>query len=148
MTDKKTIELTKKFDAPVAVLFDAIKDGQLLKSTGVTPETFKHDFRVGGEFSLEWTSKTAGACTGRYLHITPNEQVKFTWSSTGCKSATKGETMVTIRLKDCGKTSEMLLIHEGLDAGFCYEDHLAGWTSSVNDFNAEIERSINVASSN
>ena len=87
MTDKRTIELNKKFDAPIVVLFNAIKDGQLLKSTGVKPDSFKHDFRVGGEFSLEWTSKTAGACTGRYLEIAPHEKVQFTWNSRGCDSA-------------------------------------------------------------
>ena len=142
MTDKKTIQLSKKFDAPTVVLFNAIKDGQLLKSTGVKPESFKHDFRVGGEFSLEWASKTAGACSGRYLQIDPNRQVKFTWNSRGCESATNSETTVTVLLNDHGKVTEMILIHEGLDAGFCYEDHLAGWTSSIKDFDVQIERLI------
>lgn len=144
MTNKKTIELSKKFDAPIAVLFSAIKDGYLLKSTGVKPESFQHDFRVGGGFSLEWTSKTGGACSGLYLTIELDKQVKFIWNSRGCDSATNGETIVTVTLKDCGKTTEMTLTHEGLDAGFCYEDHLAGWTSSVDDFHAEIERLVSV----
>ncbi len=144
MTDKKTIELNKKFDAPVVVLFNAIKDGQLLKSTGVKPDSFKHDFRVGGEFSLEWTSKTAGACTGRYLEIAPNEKVQFTWNSRGCDSAPSSETIVTVTLKDLGKCTEMTIIHEGLDAGFCYEDHLKGWTSSVEDFQSAIEKNHSV----
>ena len=145
MTDKKTIELNKRFNAPVVVLFNAIKDGQLLRSTGVKPESFKHDFRTGGEFSLEWTSQTAGSCTGRYLQIDPNKQVRFTWNSRGCKGAPSSETIVTVTLKDCGKSTEMILVHEGLDAGFCYEDHLAGWTSSVDDFGANIERLISIS---
>jgi len=136
--DKKTIELSKRFDAPAVVLFNAIGDGQLLKSTGVKLETFKHDFRVGGEFSLEWSGKGSGACTGRYLQIDPNEKVKFTWHSSDCKGATNGETVVTATLKNLGKTTEMTLVHEGLGAGFCYEDHLAGWTSSLDEFHTAL----------
>ena len=145
MTDKQTIELTKKYDAPVAVLFKAIKNGQLLKSTGVKPDSFKHDFRVGGDYSLEWTSAPGSVCTGRYLEIVPNEQVKFTWNSRGCNSAPSSETVVTVTLTDQGKTTEMKLVHEGLDAGFCYEDHLKGWTSTFEDFNVEMKRHISVS---
>jgi uncharacterized protein YndB with AHSA1/START domain len=134
MTEKKTIELVKTFAAPVAVLFDAIKDGQLLRSTNVQPSTFKHDFRVGGDFYLEWTCKTGGLCTGRYLQIVPNEKVQFTWNSKGCDSSPSSETTVTVMLKGVGKSCQMRLTHEGLDAGLCYEDHLAGWTSSLEDF--------------
>jgi len=134
MIENKAIELTKKFNAPVAVVFDAIKDGQLLKSTGVEAASFKHDFRVGGEYSLEWTSAPGSVCRGRYLQIVPNQKVQFTWSSSGCKSASSSETTVTVTLLDHGKTSEMKLVHEGLDAGFCFEDHTAGWTSSLEKF--------------
>jgi len=137
---KKTIELTKRFDAPAAVLFGAIKDGQLLKSTGVKPDSFKHDFRVGGAFSLEWSCKEGSACSGRYLEITPNQQVKFTWNSTGCEGATKEETIVTVTLKDHGKKTEMKLTHEGLITGISADDHLAGWTSSLDHFLTEIQR--------
>jgi uncharacterized protein YndB with AHSA1/START domain len=144
MTNKATIELTKKFNAPVAVLFDAIKDGQLLKSTGVKTESFKHDFRVDGEFFLEWTCTTAGSCIGRYLQIIPNQQIKFTWNSRGCESSPSSETVVTVTLLDHGRTSEMKLVHEGLDAGFCFEDHFKGWTSSIDQFVEQVERTVAV----
>jgi uncharacterized protein YndB with AHSA1/START domain len=137
---KKTIELSKKFDAPAAVVFQAIKEGQLLKSTGVKPDSFKHDFRVGGDFSLQWSCVEGSACTGRYLEIVPNEQVRFTWTSTGCEGATKDETIVNVTLKDQGKKCEMTLVHEGLVAGISADDHLKGWTKSLDEFLAEIHR--------
>lgn len=141
---KKTIELSKKFDAPAAVVFGAIKDGALLKSTGVKPESFKHDFRVGGEFSLQWTCTEGSACKGRYLEITPNEQVKFTWNSTGCEGATKEETIVTVLIKDLGTKSEMTLSHAGLYAGISADDHLAGWTSSLDQLATDIKHLVSM----
>jgi len=144
MANKQTIKLNKKYEAPAAVLFNAIKDGQLLRATRVKADSFKHDFRVGGEYSMEWTAQTGSLCTGRYLEIVPNKQVKFTWNSSGCNSSPTSETIVTVTLEDHGKTTELILVHDGLDAGFCYEDHLAGWTSSVDDFHTEIQRLISV----
>ena len=140
MTMTKTLELTKSFDAPVTVVFDAIKEGQLLICTGVKAGSFKHDFKVGGEYTLSWAAKTDSICSGRYLEIKPNELVKFTWLSRGCDSSPAGETVVTVTLKDCGATTELTLVHEGLEPGLCYDDHLAGWTSTMVDLNAEIER--------
>jgi uncharacterized protein YndB with AHSA1/START domain len=140
MTDKKSIELSKTFAAPASVIFDAISNGQLLKSTGVKPETFKHDFSVDGEYYLEWTSHDTGDCSGRYLQIEPNQSVKFTWHSRFHKAATNRDTVVTVTLTEDGKTTQMKLVHEGLDPGFCYEDHLAGWTSSVDEFDAELRK--------
>ncbi len=145
MTEKKTIELKRTYDAPVSVMFDAIKDGQLFRSTGVKFNSFKHDFRVGGEYSLEWTSKTEGACTGRYLEIEPNKQVKFTWNSRGCESSPTSETIVTVTFKERGQKCEMVLTHEGLDAGFCYDDHLKGWTFTYDDLEKEIARLTSVS---
>jgi|688.fasta_scaffold219950_3 uncharacterized protein YndB with AHSA1/START domain len=138
--DKTAIELSRTFQAPVAVLFEAIKDGMLLKSTGVNPETFTHDFRVNGQYSLDWVNH-GGTCKGRYLQIIPNNKVQFTWNHVHqCKSAPGQETIVTVTLKDHGKTCEMLLVHEGLDPGDCYAEHHRGWTTSLDDFATEIAR--------
>ena len=63
---------------------------------------------------MEWTAVVGAACTGEYVQIDRNKQVKFSWTSTGCKSATNSETLVTVTLKEHGDTTEKKLVHEGL----------------------------------
>lgn len=132
--DKKTVELTRIFKAPVSVVFDAIAGGYLLRATGTIEESLKHDFRIGGEYSLNWQSLPAASCTGRYVEIVKDKLVKFTWTSLNCPGATDGETTVTVSLVQKDNGCEMNLVHEGLTVGICYDDHLAGWTSSYNEF--------------
>lgn len=136
---KKTVELTKTFYAPASVVFDAIAGGYLLRATGTIEESLKHDFRVDGEYSLNWKSLPTASCSGRYIEIIKDKLVKFTWTSRNCPGATDGETIVTVMLAGKDDSCEMKLVHEGLTAGICYDDHLAGWTSSYEEFGPILE---------
>ena len=138
MASGKTIELIRKFNSPAQIVFEAIEKGLLLKSTGIKEETFVHKFCQGGSYSLEW--KSEGRCSGRYVQIVPNQQVEFTWNSVDCKGATNNDTTVTVTLVAHGNECELKLVHKGLDDGFCYEDHLAGWIESLDDFVSDIKK--------
>jgi uncharacterized protein YndB with AHSA1/START domain len=132
---KQTIELTQSIPAPAATVFGAIRNGALFAATGIEPGSFQHDFRVGGKYSLSWQS--GGRCTGAYKEIVADRAVSFTWSSDECKSGTNGDTLVRVTLLDRGSSCELRLVHEGLDSGFCHDDHLEGWKSSLEDFAKE-----------
>jgi uncharacterized protein YndB with AHSA1/START domain len=134
MNEQKSIELIKHIDAQASDVFDAIKNGALLHSTGINARTFKHDFKVGGKYSLDWTCVEGASCSGEYLEIVPNERVRFTWHSTGSASSTKGDTIVTVSITEHEGKSQLKLIHEGLEAGFVHDDHMKGWQSSLDDF--------------
>lgn len=138
MTGQKTIELIKQIDAPASDVFDAVKNGVLLLSTGVNAATFKHDFKVGGKYSLEWTCVEGACCSGEYLEIVPCERVRFTWHSTGSASGTKGDTIVTVTILEKEGKSELKLIHEGLEAGYVHDDHMKGWLSSLDSFAVDL----------
>ena len=129
---KKSISLVREYEAPAAILFDAIRQGALFRSTGIREAHFRHDFREGGQYSLEWKSK--GKSSGRYLEIVENKRISFTWTSTDCNSATPDETKVTVTIIDCGERSTLQLVHDGLADGFCFDDHLKGWTESLSEF--------------
>jgi uncharacterized protein YndB with AHSA1/START domain len=128
----KTIELKKEISASPEDVFNAIKLGALLTSTGVKAGSFKIDFKESGSYSLEWNS--GGFCKGRFTQIIPNKSVVFTWHSTGCKSGTNKDTIVSVTLTGNENRCTLRLIHEGLDSGFSYEDHYRGWSSSLEDF--------------
>jgi uncharacterized protein YndB with AHSA1/START domain len=127
----KTLELKKVMDAPANVVFEAIAQGQLLRSTAIIERTFKHTFKVGGEYFLNWQSKPQASCSGRYVEIVPNKLVKFTWNSKDCSGSTPSETTVTVHLKEHGGKCDLTLIHEGLPAGVCHDEHLKGWTYTL-----------------
>jgi len=138
MVSGKNIEMTRKFKAPVEIVFAAIEKGLLLKCTGLKEENFVNNFSQGGSYSLAW--KSGGRCSGSYLQIVPLQKVKFTWKSEDCQGATTDDTVVTVTLFAHGNECELKLVHEGLDAGFCYEDHFAGWTSSLDDFVLDLNK--------
>jgi uncharacterized protein YndB with AHSA1/START domain len=127
----KTLELKKTIDAPASAVFAAIAQGQLLRSTAIIEKTFQHTFKVGGEYSLNWESKPEASCTGRYLEIVPSKLVKFTWNSRDCSGSTASETTVTVHLKEHNGNCELTLIHEGLTDGTCHDEHLKGWTYTL-----------------
>lgn len=134
MTTTKTIALIKQIHAPAHVVFEAISKGVLLDSTGVKATTLKHDFRVGGLYSLDWACLDGASCSGKYLEIVPNELVRFTWHSKGSESATTSDTVVTVTITEQNGKTQLKLVHEGLLRGFVHDDHLKGWQSSVDDF--------------
>lgn len=131
MENKKMLEVTKSIPGAASAVFGAIRDGVLFKTTGLEEKSFKSDFREGGKYELEW--KSGGKCSGRYIQIIPDRIVCFTWNSVECKGGTNKDTQVTITLESDGKNCLLKLVHEGLDSGFSYEDHLKGWTSSLDD---------------
>lgn len=138
MTNGARIDLTRQFDCPVEVVFDAIGKGLLLKSTGIHDESFIHEFSEGKKYSFQW--KSGGRCSGTYQQIVPKELVTFTWKSEGCKHPPTSETLVTVTLSAQGRGCELKLVHEGLDAGLCFDDHLAGWTGSLDEFVADLNK--------
>ncbi|MDZ4677380.1 MAG: SRPBCC domain-containing protein [Oligoflexia bacterium] len=138
MDNSKTIELTKSIKGSAADVFEALKSGLLFKATGINSGNFKHDFREGGSYSLEWNS--GGKCFGTYRQIIPNQSITFSWTSADCKGATPEDTTVQVTLIERGGTCELKLIHEGLKPGFSFDDHLSGWTTSIDDFKADLEK--------
>ena len=134
----KALELKKIIDAPLTAVFDAIAQGQLLRSTAIIENTFQHNFKVGGSYFLNWKSRPEASCTGRYIAIEPNQLVKFTWNSTNCTGSTPGETVVTVHLNEHNGKCELTLIHEGLPAGVCFDEHLKGWTYTLDRMPSDV----------
>ena len=145
MNDLKTIELHKPFNAPAAIVFQAIADGMLFKVTGADEETMENDFREGGSYQIFW--KTFGTGTGQYLKIVPHSLISFTWNTTctvkdGARhcvnDGTLRDTLVTLSLAETADGCHLTLVHEGLEAGIIFEDHLRGWTTSLEDLPTEL----------
>jgi uncharacterized protein YndB with AHSA1/START domain len=110
----RELVITRTFDAPVRLVFEAWTTPELFKqwwvpkSTGATLLSCEQDVRVGGSYRLEFAHPKAAtpmAFFGRYLEVVPN--ARLVWTNE--ESDDGAVTTVTFEDKD-GKT--LLVMHE------------------------------------
>src|SRR5688572_30084511 len=107
-TDREIV-LTREFDAPRELVFDAMNNPELLKRwllgpPGWTMPVCEIDARVGGVFRHVWrnTDGTEMAMRGVYREVVPPERVVRTESfEFGC-AAQAGEQVATMVLTEQG----------------------------------------------
>ena len=107
-TSERELVITRTFDAPARLVFEAWTTPELFKqwwvpkSSGATLLSCEQDVRVGGSYRLEF-AHPAGAAPmaffGRYLEVVPN--ARLVWTNE--ESADGAVTTVTFEEKD-GKT--------------------------------------------
>jgi uncharacterized protein YndB with AHSA1/START domain len=116
-TDREVV-LTRVFDAPRSLVFDAMARPELLKRWLLGPPGWsmvecENDLKVGGAFLHVWrrTDGTEMAMRGVYLEVVPPERIVRTESFTfGC-DAQAGEQVGTLVLTERdGKTTLTLTV--------------------------------------
>lgn len=141
-TDKKTIVtkasetevvVTRTFDAPARLVFQAWSDPELFRqwwvprSLGATLSSCEVDMRTGGTYRLAFGDDPATAMVfhGRYLEVVPDSRI--VWSNDEGGEEATSITTVTLAERD-GKTdlvlSERFPTKEAFDAGAGAEDAL------------------------
>ena len=107
-TSERELVVTRTFDAPARLVFEAWTTPELFKqwwvpkSSGATLLSCEQDVRVGGGYRLEFAHPTAAtpmAFFGRYLEVVPN--ARLVWTNE--ESEDGAVTTVTFEEKD-GKT--------------------------------------------
>jgi uncharacterized protein YndB with AHSA1/START domain len=109
----RELVVTRTFDAPARLVFEAWTRPELLKrwwapkSTGVTLLSCEADVRAGGRYRFEFGHGAAKPMVflGRYIEVTPHS--RLVWTNE--ESDDGAVTTVTFEEKD-GKT--MLVLHE------------------------------------
>ena len=131
-----TVKLERTIAKPAADVFRAIGEGRIFLNCSAHQESMSVDFRVGGRYALEF--RAFGVFNGgEFLEIVPNEKIVFTWSQDGEKNA-KGDTTVTILLREEKGKTHLTLIHEGFRDEETRADHEQGWTNGFDDLTAEM----------
>jgi uncharacterized protein YndB with AHSA1/START domain len=92
------------------------------------------DFKVGGKYRLEVHHKGGNIhrLHGTYREIVPPEKIAFTWSWSEEPDA--NVSVVTVDFHDLGKSTEVMLTHEGLPSVEEREKHTHGWTGVFEQF--------------
>jgi uncharacterized protein YndB with AHSA1/START domain len=143
----REVVVTRTFDAPVRLVFEAWSKPELFKqwwvprSMGMTLRSCELDVRTGGSYRLVFGDDPANtmAFFGRYLEVVPNERIVWTNEESGGAGSV---TTVTFEERD-GKTllvlSEMYPTREALDeAGTGAQEMLAETFGQLDELLAKL----------
>lgn len=123
-TSDREVVVTRTFDAPVHLVFEAWTNAELFRqwwvprSLGMTLRSCELDVRTGGTYRLVFGDdpESPMAFFGRYLDVVPNQRIVWTNEESGPDGSV---TTVTFEEKD-GKTTlvlrELYPTKEALDA--------------------------------
>jgi uncharacterized protein YndB with AHSA1/START domain len=123
-TSDREVVVTRTFDAPARVVFEAWTRAELFRqwwvprSMGMTLRSCELDVRVGGRYRLEFGDDPANpiAFFGRYLEVTPPSRLVWTNDEDGDEASV---TTVALEERD-GQThlvlSELYSSKDALDA--------------------------------
>jgi uncharacterized protein YndB with AHSA1/START domain len=139
------LEFNRVFDAPRAEVFEAFIDRDAILSWWApkgwhTPHV-EMDVRVGGRYRFGMRSDGDPAMMyvrGEYLVIDPPRELKYTyvWEPGGAGERWREYaligvvTVVTLRFRDLGDTTEVSIRHEGFPTEPGAEQHRHGWSSN------------------
>ena len=122
-TSEREVVVTRTFDAPARLVFEAWSKPELFKkwwvprSMGMTLRSCELDVRTGGKYRLVFGDDPANpmAFFGKYLEVVPNKRIVWTNEESGDAGSV---TTVTFEERD-GKTllvmSELYPTKEALD---------------------------------
>ena len=103
-----------------------------LPPNGFVGKVHHSDIRVGGTYKMSFTNFTTGkshSFGGKYNHLVPNEQIKYT--DTFDDPNLPGEMHVTITLKKVLVGTELNITQEGIPDVIPVEACYLGWQESL-----------------
>ncbi len=132
-----TLRLTRTLTAPREKVFKAWTEPAALKKWFAPGDDYatpmaEVELRVGGRYRIQIRSPHGKLHTvvGVYREVKPPERLVFTWSwQEGGMDV--GETLVTVELRDQGKTTELILTHEQFPTVETRDEHAKGWAGCL-----------------
>ena len=110
-TSERELVVTRTFDAPAHIVFEAWTKAELFSrwwvptSLGMALRSCEMDVRVGGEYRLEF-EPDATAFFGTYLEVTPDSRLVWTNEEGG-----EGGPVTTVTFEEEGG-STLVVVHE------------------------------------
>lgn len=130
--DHTPLILEQEFNAPIALVWRAITEPELMKKWYFDVSDFKA--QVGCKFNFE-----GGEEDNRYNHlcevleVVPLEKLKYSWKYEGYT----GLSFVTFELSSIGDKTRVKLIHEGIETftnpDFTRKNFIGGWKYLINE---------------
>ena len=111
-TSDREVVVTRTFDAPARLVFEAWSKPELFKrwwvprSMGMTLRSCELDVRTGGTYRLEFGDDPANpmAFFGRYLEVVPNQRIVWTNEESG-----DAASVTTVTFEERDGTTQLVL---------------------------------------
>ncbi|HYR63865.1 MAG TPA: SRPBCC domain-containing protein [Actinomycetota bacterium] len=133
MADEK-MQLTRVLSASPAEVFEAWTNPEILSrwfAPGeMSAEVAELDARPGGTYrvAMHHPNGATHVVHGSYREVKPNESLVFTWAWEGVEMP---DTEVSVELRPHGGDTELVLTHEGFPVAELRDQHIHGWTGSL-----------------
>jgi uncharacterized protein YndB with AHSA1/START domain len=137
-----TLEIRRTFAAPRERVFNAWTRSEELRKWfapgPLTTAVADVDLRVGGRYRITMRTPEGKehVVTGTYRVIDPPKRLVYTWRWEDKPSA--GDSVVTIEFNDRGRSTEVVLRHEGLPNEKEIADHEQGWNGCLDKLAAAL----------
>jgi uncharacterized protein YndB with AHSA1/START domain len=144
-TATRTLVITRTFNAPPALVFDAwTKPEHLVHWFGpndFTVPTCEQDFRVGGKYRFCMHAPDGGDhwVWGEYLEIDRPRKLVFTWVRQDDKPAPWVDNVVTLTFEDLGGKTKFTLHHAVFGTQAIRDEHALGWGECVDRLGSYVE---------
>lgn len=140
---QESLNIKRILSAPIEQVFAAWTNPEALaiwfRPAGFTVTTTEIDLRAGGKYLIviQRPDKTEISHYGEYVDILAPEKLIFTWiidnQDCGGSAGVCAETLVTIKFRRIGKSTEVQLTHERLPSKAAYEGHGYGWNATLDE---------------
>ncbi len=136
MLTQPSLTLARRLNAPAAKVFEAWTDPQkIVQWFGPAPtlvDTVKADMdvRVGGHFRISFKTDDGEyhEVGGKYLEVTPNQRLVFSWA---WHSTPERVSQVTVVLREEGDVTLLTLTHDKFFNEAARDGHTRGWTGTL-----------------
>lgn len=136
MLTQPSLTLARRLRAPAAKVFEAWTDPQkIVQWFGPAPtlvDTVKADMdvRVGGHFRISFKTDDGDyhEVGGKYLEVTPNQRLVFSWA---WHSTPERVSQVTVVLREEGDVTLLTLTHDKFFNEAARDGHNRGWTGTL-----------------
>jgi uncharacterized protein YndB with AHSA1/START domain len=131
--DERTLLITRTFDAPVSLVWQAWMDGAHIAKwsapRGFTIPVSEGDLRVGGQWRCCMRAPDGSEMRlgGVYREIVENKLLVMTHAWDDESGRPGHETLVTVQFRDLGGRTEVTLQQTGFDSVPSRDGHLGGW---------------------
>ena len=130
-----TLEIRRTFAAPRQRVFDAWTRAEELQKWfapgPLTAAVAESDLRVGGRYRITMRAPDGAEHTvsGVYQVVEPPARLVYSWRWEGKPSA--GESTVTVEFYERGRSTEVVLRHDGLPNQKEIAEHRQGWNGCL-----------------
>ena len=129
-----TLQIRRTFQAPREKVFRAWTDPDQMKHwfapTADYETTAEVDLRVGGKYRIQMkhTDGSIHTAVGEYREISEPEKLVYTWS---WEDGSTSGSLVTVKFRDLGSATELLLTHERFPTAELRDKHGQGWNGCL-----------------